>query len=386
MRLFIYSIGITMIISLSWACSPDRDEYSFPPMIYDEQAYLREIAAADDLITLNTTRSNYAVALKKSKKVEKALEEKWQLLVDKLESRGEKLGKLCDEVELAAFDYEKIGKDRYRLYFLFRVIEKLNLKCGITIGGRLPDSDLLPEPDRKKGYMKWHFNPLPPTKFWQPGEYIVIRYDITAPDLPLEMRMTLSTSEGSHGETVSLGVLGQINQLNLDREEITAENDPFQLWDWLQYCHARSGPAADMVRRRYREVTGALSPKDKVQDGIEYYGARISRISPSRFRLQLLSRATEDIDRDYRIIIYGLVSPEDRKYLSESQRNAGKKAEKWSLKIFPRTSSWKKGVFDVITIDLDAAPISYELFAFLYDPAEKKSGPRFDLGTLAATE
>jgi hypothetical protein len=386
MKLVIYSIGIIAIASLTWGCSPERDEYSFPPMIYDEQAYLKEISAADDLITLNVTRSNYAVALKKSAAVTTALQEKWDLLAARVDAEGRKIGRLCDEAELIEFDLESIGLDRYRLYFLFRVIEQFTVKCGITIGGRLPDPELLPEPDRDKGYMKWHFKPLPPTKFWQPSEYLVVSRDITAPGLPLELQMTLSSSEGSHGETVSLGVMGQIDELEISREEIIAEEDPFQLWDWLQYCHARSGPLGEMVREQYRKVTGSLSPKGIVQDGIEYYKARVLRISPFRCRLQILFRTTGPIDRDYRIPIYGLVSPEDRKYLSEPRRTAGKNEEKWSLKIFPRTSSWKEGVFDVITIDLDVAPISYELFAFLYDLVAKKAGPRFDLGRLKASE
>ncbi len=386
MKLFIYSIVITAVISLSWACSPERDEYSFPPMIYDEDAYLSEIKEADDLITLNVTRSNYAVALKKSEVVDLALEEKWKILTDRVESGGEIISRLCDEAELVAFEFEKVGPDRYRLYFLFRVIKQFSVKCGITLAGYLPDPELLPEPSREKGFMKWHFNPLPPTRFWQPGSYMVVSHEITAPNLPLELKMTLSTSEGSHGETVSLGVLGQIDLISLDPEKIMAESDPFQLRDWLQYCHARSGPTADMVRKRYREVKGELSPKGVIKDGIEYYGSKISRISPSRCRLQVLARATGPIESDYRIPIYGLVSPENMRYLSEPRRTAGKQEEKWSSKIFPRTSSWEEGEFIVITFDLDVAPISYELFAFLYDPVAKKAGPRFDLGRLEASE
>ena len=57
----IYLIGVIGLLLSTQRCSPEQDEYSFPPMIYDEQAYLREIEAADDLITLNVTRSNYEI-------------------------------------------------------------------------------------------------------------------------------------------------------------------------------------------------------------------------------------------------------------------------------------------------------------------------------------
>lgn len=371
---------------MPWACSPDRDEYSFPPMIYDEQAYLQEIAESNDLITLNTTRSNYAVALKKSENVDKALQEKWRLLTGELEIRGEKIGKLCDEVELISFDFEKIGPERFRLYFVFLVLKELKSKYAISIVGRLADPDLLPEPNRDKGFINWYFNPLPPTRFWEEGEYLVIEQDITTPDLPLELQISLFSAQGNYGKTISLGVMGQIDRLPIDRKKVLEENDPFQLWEWLQYCHARSGYRSDLVRERYREVTARLLSKVVVQKGIEYYGASISRTTPARCRLRLLFRVTEPIDRDYWSIIYGLVSPENRKYLSEPLRKAGKKAEKWYLPVYPPTSNWEEGKFIVVIYDLEVAPISYNFFAFFYDRQKKKAGPKFELGILKAPQ
>ncbi len=381
---FIYLLGAMGIVLVIGACSPERDEYSFPPMLYDEQAYLREIAAADDLITLNVTRSNYAVALKKSETVTVALQKKWDLLAARADLEGRGIGRLCDEVELIEFDFEKIARDYYRLHFLFRITGQLRSRYGISIMGRLADPDLLPEANREKGFINWHFNPLPPTKFWEEGEYLVVSHDIPAQDLPLELRMSLVDTKGKYGEEVSLGVMGQLVDLSLNREKILSQSDPFQLWDWLQYCHARSGPPADLIRGRYLEVTGGLSPEVVVEEGIEYYGAKVSRISPDRCRLQLLFRATEAIDRDYWITIYGLVAPEDRDQLSPSRLKAGKKGEQWYSAIYPPTSNWRKGEYIVVNHDLEVAPIAYDCYGFFYDRKEKKAGPRFELGILDA--
>lgn len=381
-RIFIYLIGVVGLLLATQRCSPERDEYSFPPMIYDEQAYLREIEAADDLITLNVTRSNYAVALKKSEAVTRALNEKWALLAEEADAKGNIIGKLCDEAELIAFDFEKIGPDRYRLYFLFRVLREFRSNYGIYIAGRLADPSLFPEAYREKGYMRWHFKPLPPTEFWQPGEYVVISSDIIAPDLPFNLRMNFDSPQGRHGNQIPLGIMRKLGQLALDHEAFLLEEDPFQFWEWLQTSHARSGPGGDLVLRRFREVTGALARGAVVEEGIEYYGARISRLGPSRCHLRLLFRCVRPLDHDYRILLYGSVSPENREFLSDSRKKAGKKSEKWSFQIFPPTSTWKPGDFIIISHNFEVKPISYDFFAFIYNRGDGKTGLRFEVGIL----
>lgn len=383
-RNFLYILGVVEIFLTTQRCSPERDEYSFPPMLYDEQDYLREIESADNLITLNETRSKYAVALKKSESVTRALYEKWDLLSKEADKKGKKIGKLCDEAELIAFDFEKIGKNRFRLYFLFRDLQEFYSNYNIYLGGYLEESSLLPADCRKKGYMRWHLKPLPPTRFWKPGEYIVITSEITAPDLPFDLRINFDSSRGRHGIQLSLGTMRKIDQMDLNRESIFSEDDPFQLWQWLQISHARSAEIGDQVLNRFDEVTAALAPGTVAAENIEYYGARISRISSSRCNVRFLFRSLGPIESDYRILLYGSISPEDREYLSEARKKAGKKSEKWSFSIFPATSSWKPGKFIVISYSFEAKPISYDFFAMIYDREKKKAGPRFPVGFLDA--
>ncbi|MFH1037847.1 MAG: hypothetical protein V1789_04150 [PVC group bacterium] len=383
-RKFAYISGTIMLLLSAGGCSPERDEYSFPPMIYDEQAYLREIEAADDLITLNETRANYAVALKKSAVVEEALNRKWELLAGKIEGKGSRIGKLSNELDLWAFDFEKIGKERYRIYLLFRVMEKLEDDYGITIEGRLADPSLLSEPYREKGYRWWHFNPLPPTTFWKEGGFIVVREDITAPDLPYELRINMDSSQGRHGNQILLGTLRKIEEIPVRADEIRAEDDPFRLAEWLSFCHARSGSTADLVQYRYREVVGALLPEAVVEDGIEYFGAKLERTGPKTGRLRLLFRTDRPLERDYWMNLYGKVSPEDIGHLSEARRKAGKRSEEWFFPIYPETSNWAAGEFVMVTRDLFVAPVPYTFSALFYDREGKKAGPLFEVGVLAS--
>ena len=373
-----------MILLGGGACSQEGDEYSFPPMIYDEDAYLREIAAAEDLISLNETRANYAVALKRSKTVEEALDKKWELLAGNMEGKGDIIGELSAELELWAFDFEKIGKDRYRLYLLFRVTGELKENYGINLEGRLADPSRLSDPYREKGYRWWHFNPLPPTKFWEEGEWIVVREEITAPDLPYELRLNFDSPEGRHGKQIPIGVMRKIEKMPIEEKEILAEDDLFQLREWLSYCHGRSGRKGDLVRERYQEVISNLSPETLLQDGVEYLGAKLERTGPKLGRLRLLFRTTKPIDRDYWFILYGVVADEDKGYLSEPRREAGKKSEEWYFPVYPAPTTWKAGVPVEVIHDLKVAPISYDIFGLLYDREEKKAGPRFEVGILDA--
>ncbi len=376
--------GIAALLFGAGGCSPEKDDYSFPPLIYDEAAYLGEIEAARDLISLNETRANYAVALKKSERVEEALEKKWGRLAAQLEGEGGVIGRLSEELELWGFDFDKIGKDRYRIYLLFRVTGRLAADYGITIEGRLPDPSLLPEPWQEKGYQWWHFNPLPPTRFWPEGGFIVVREDIEAPDLAYELRINMDSARGRYGNQLPLGRMRKIQELPVSEDEVRTEDDPFRLNELLSCCHARTGARGELVRERYREVISGLPALAEVAEGIEYLGARLDRPFPGHGRLQLLFRSTRAVDRDYWLTLYGAVAQEDIGVLSEERRKAGKRSEEWFFPVYPETSGWKAGEPVVVTRDLALASVSYDLTALFYDREEKKAGPLFRIGTLEA--
>lgn len=383
-RDFILLLAAVICLLPLGGCSPERDEYSFPPMIYDEAAFLREIEAADDLISLSETRANYAVALKKSDRVEEALEKKWALLAGKIEEEGRVIGKLSEELELWGFDFEKIGKEQYRIYLLFRINGRIAEDYGITIQGRLPDPGLLPDPWKERGFQWWHFNPLPPTRFWPEGGFMVVREDIEAPDLPYELRMNMDTSGGRYGHQIPLGTLRKIKELSVAEEEIASETDPFRLKEWLDSCHSRAGARGELVRERYREVVAGLPVLAVVAEGVEYLGTRLERTGSGLGRVGMLFRATGPLDRDYWITLYGALAPEDIGHLSAARREAGKRSEEWYFPPYPETSTWRAGEGMIVVRDLALAPVSYELTALFYDREEKKAGPLFRIGTLEA--
>lgn len=387
--------GFAALIFSLGGCGAESDEYTFAPMIYDEETYLNQIAGAADLITLNEIRADYSVALKRFPAVDKALRSRWDLLAERVKEEGRVIGRLSDELELWAFDFEKLGKerhlvfdsrdnDRHRLYLLFRVHGPMEEDYGITLEGRIDDPSQLEEPYREKGYRWWHFNPLPPTTFWEEGEFIVVRQDISVDELPYQMRINFDTPRGRYGKQIPLGTMRKIEDLSVTEEEIVVESDPFRLSKWLSCCHARSGAKGELVRKRYRDLIDGLPVQAEAEEGIEYLGAQLERPVPGSGRLQLLFRVGKTIAPDYWVLLYGVVAPEDTEYLSEDRRAAGKKSEEWFLPLYPESSRWKEGEGVVVVQNLPLAPIPYTFSALFYDREDRKAGPLFEIGNLTA--
>jgi len=381
-RDYILFLAAMVCLLPAGGCSPERDEYSFPPMIYDEEAFLREIEAADDLISLSETRANYAVALKKSAAVEESLERKWEELSSRIADRGDIIGRLTDELELWGFDFLQVGPDRYRFHLLFRVVGEIRDNYGISILGRLPDPSRLAEPYRDQGYRIWYIRPLPPTSFWEEGEFVVIRDDQSASELPYELWINMDTREGIRGRRLFIGEMCKIEDTELKESDIAAEEDPFRLYRWLTWSHARSGSLGELARRRYREVAAGLPSEAEAGWGIDYLGAELSRVGPHNGRVRMLFRPSEPLDRDYYFTIYGIVAPEDRAYLSEARRKEGANREIWYGPIYPPPSEWPAGEPVMVTRDLDLQPIPYDIQGYFYDRRENQAGPRLQMGIL----
>lgn len=396
-RLLFPASAAALLLLFAGGCGTGEDEYSFAPMLYDEQAFLERIGQAGDLIVLNQVRADYAVSLKRSAAVEQALTEKWEALSEDVEREGLKLGSLSGELELWAFDFEKLGtqwhrvfereeKGRiwYRIYLLFRVSGPIREDLSVTIEGRLPDRELLPEEYRERGYRFWNFRPLPPTEFWEEGEFVVVRQDIETTGRPYELRICMDTPRGRYGDMIPLGVMRKIEEEPVSEEEISAEEDPFRLQEWLSWTHAGSGAKGRLVRDRHREVFARLEPQAVGEDGVEYLGAKAERVGEDAVRLRLLFRAGEPVVHDYWMTLYGAVATEDAGHLSEERRREGRQSERWYGPIFPPSTIWRPGVPVEIVRDLEVAPIAYQFSGYLYNRDEQKVGVRFEAGGLSS--
>ncbi len=128
-----------------------------------------------------------------------------------LQEGTESLGALCPEADLLAFDFRRIGEDRYRVDYLFQVNRPLNFDCLITLYGVVDENhlELLSEQRKQLGKRseEWSFRPQPPTGDWRAGEHVLISSEIEARPIPYKMQTILYDRDNRrpHGDQVHLG-------------------------------------------------------------------------------------------------------------------------------------------------------------------------------------
>lgn len=104
-----------------------------------------------------------------------------------------------------------------RFHFIFRVNRPILRDWRMFFHGRPTPGDLhhLPPEFRAQGYMDWNFNPQPPTTTWKPGDYMLVSQTVSAPPIPLDLKIGFfSKEEGFFGASVGLGQLDFGQHLN----------------------------------------------------------------------------------------------------------------------------------------------------------------------------
>lgn len=184
-----------------------------------EDEMLIEIKGASDPIDLYRLRNENME--ERSPAIRVAFEDKSnQLLEDK-----KFIGSISPEADLMAFNYKKIGSERYRIDFLFKVNQPFRRDYKIGLYGVVDDNhrDFLTEGRRRKGKKSeaWTFWPDIPTSLWPVGEYVLISSRIMARPIPYNMHVILfdaAKKSGRYGQRVDLGWRVSLDDLQSVRE------------------------------------------------------------------------------------------------------------------------------------------------------------------------
>ncbi len=96
---------------------------------------------------------------------------------------------LNDRVSFVDFFCEKIGRDRYRAFFLFRANRELPDDFRIFFHGRVSEDNVcfLSPYRRQFGFENWDFDPELPTSAWPVGEGILLSRELTAKPIPYDL-------------------------------------------------------------------------------------------------------------------------------------------------------------------------------------------------------
>jgi len=117
---------------------------------------------------------------------------------------------ISEKVSLVDYSYRKIGVEKYKFYFLFKVNEEFEKDWKIRFRARVKDEDvnLLPKRRQKYKYCNWSFKPSPPTSAWRKNEYVVITRKVSAKPIVYNMNIYFfRRGEGRHGKEIELGWL-----------------------------------------------------------------------------------------------------------------------------------------------------------------------------------
>ncbi len=347
-----------------------------------DEASVAGIGAVNDLITLYRMKEKYLRKGEGFVAVKDALEKRWGELL----SEQPPLTDPCEEVELIAFDYRRVGLDRYRADYLLKINRRLpsDLQIGL-IGVTAPEyRDRLSAKRRQAGEKSevWKFRPSPSSSAWVPGQYLLFSQTFPSAAIPYEMSMYLynpARKPAIYGKMVPLGwrsgleessLLDRIRQadhlIDLYRLEGDCQNIPAAR-------NAFKKKAAELLKEH--PLLGAICPEADLV-AFDY-----NQIGVNRYRVDCLFRVNRPIETDCLITLVGIADENHREFISKKRREQGKKSERWSFPPFPPTGDWHSGGFVLISEEVEAQPIPYEMYIHLSDRKNRKAhGKRVYLG------
>jgi hypothetical protein len=147
-----------------------------------EDELIKAVQAAADVFELARLRRLQGDRRGWTSAVDSGFREAWAGLANQAKPNKA----FSDQVDLVAFDYKLVGKDRYLLSYLFDVKEKIDADPRISIHGYVDDDHLhyLPEERRQYKFSTWSFAPDPPVSTWRAGEKVLVTTEITARPIP----------------------------------------------------------------------------------------------------------------------------------------------------------------------------------------------------------
>ncbi len=357
-----------------------KEEVSRPLPEYEKElrANVSDIANVFDL---NAARREYRRRGGRSKEILALLAQREEALFDAVEP----LGKISPEAEILTCDYRKVGENRYRLDLLFKVRSEFDRDYRLYLHRHVEEEHLplLPPEIRGYGFESWSFEPLPPTSVWDIGALIYISTDFNAHSIPYYLKTGFfRIEEGRYGKEVALGWRADLEYSEgelLERIEETEDLvELYELWRRFQYAGGRAQTASKRLEERIdlflaeETIACPISPEATLLD------FRSRRINADLVRLYYFIDVTEVPKSDYRIYLHGYVDDEHLHYLPEDRRRH--KFANWSFAPRPPASTWKPGEKILITAEITAQPIPYDLKTGFFLPGVGRPGIQCDLG------
>lgn len=358
-------LGIVLLGALlNVSCSDDAPRTRGPFVVFDEGAFLTEIAQAGTLIDLVRIKRDFKSTGEQSPPVTEAL----AFRLNEFLADHQPIGPLSREADLAEAEYVPTGPSSWRLDLLFKVNEPFTEDYSILLRAYVDPEDqdsLTAGANREGGYELWGFTPAFPTTEWPVGEYVLVHRPLPqARSIPYRF-VTGFYVPGvlRYGTEVDLGWWAP---RALSEEEILeavgAAEDVFDLARLERLHKSRpswSPEVASGFKRAWERLAKQAKPNSAFADQVDLVAFDYRLIGEGKYRLSYLFDVREKIDADYRITIHGFVDENHLHYLPEERREYGFVG--WSFAPDPPVSAWEPGERVLVTTEISAQPIPYNI-------------------------
>jgi len=296
---------------------------------------------------------------------------------DRILAERPPLGSPCPEVDLVAFDYRYVEPGRYRADYLFRVNGSFSADLEISLQGSVAPEhlDLISKARREDGKESevWVLRPDPPTSTWGEGEVRRLSHPISARAIPYNLMMLFydpARSPGRYGEPVYLGWRqGKTESALL--EGIERADNLFELYR-LEGDLGNFPAAREAFDRKSAQLRAATPPLGEISEGLELAAFDYRKVAENRYRVDFLFCLDRPLEFDSLISLYGVVDEAQRELLSERRRQEGKTSEEWTFRPFPPTKSWPEGQCTLVSHEIEARPIPYNMRFIIYDRENRR--------------
>ncbi len=384
----VFGAWVVLALTLS-SCSEETPVTRTPVIVFDEQAFLTEIAEAESLVDLARARRDFEATGEQSPPVSQALAERW----DYLRERIEPIGRFSEEADLIEVQYVLTGPLSWGLDYLFRVNQPFRDDYNIFIRAHVEVEDreyLSEHAHMVGGYETWGFAPYPPTSQWPAGEYILIHRPL-AQAQPIPYRIVTGfyhSEEGRYGEVIDLGWMTPYRVTEDELVEvIDAAGDVFDLARIrsLHVAHSEwTGLVSAAFDSAWERLLKRAEPNKPISEQADLTAFEFKRTGEDTYLLTYLFDVREQMDYDYRIYIHGYVDDNHLHYLPEERREF--KFANWSFAPDPPVSTWQPGDKVLVSTEITAQPIPYDLKTGFFLPGVGRHGFHLSLGWQADPE
>jgi len=130
----------------------------------------------------------------------------------------------------------------------------------------------------------------------------------------------------------------------------------------------------------YEMLLSGHDTEDIISEKVSFVDYHYKKLHAEKYRFYFLFKVNSGFEKNWRIYFHGHVKGEDVNLLPKKRQKY--KFDNWDFSPNPPTSVWSKDEYIIITREISAKPILYNVILGFYRPEEGRHGKQIKLGWL----